>query len=374
MRAEVAFVSVLLLGACGEQFSGKDEPQQDGGAGTGGDASTTPCTPGRSLPCVGQGQCDGFQECNDRGTGYGPCQCESGSGGASGAASSGGTGGNRPDTGDETGSAGAPAQITDRYVYWTSTTQALVQAIDPLNGEVTSAKQIPAPDPAATPGWTLRTFVPLLDGTAIALWTRLTGQAELWKLDGSLQRVAFVAYEHDPAGTFFGSAFRRLLDGTGRLVWHERASNLTRVWPLDANGGFEEIALGYTVDDPSAEWIPVHYTTLPEGEGLMLWAGAIPSGSTGTAKIWIMPNDDQPPTAVHVSHSAEYWARSLTVDPDGSIRIGLGSAADGAALVCGLVEIPADSLEVPGADGWGAGKCKAYAEPGMQFRGYVARW
>jgi hypothetical protein len=56
------------------------------------------------------------------------------------------------------------------------------------------------------------------------------------------------------------------------------------------------------------------------------------------------------------------------------VRISLGSKVDGAGVVCGLVEIGGEVVTVPTAAGWGPGKCKSYSRPGMQFRGYVARW
>lgn len=368
---------VLTASACGEAFRGVADEARGGSAGSGGDLSKTPCTPGRSLACVGTGQCDGFQECNDEGTGYGACQCEVQAGGApsnnAGAPSS-GTGGSLPTAGSNSGVAGAPAGALERYVYWTSAGSAVVESIDEQSGDVTGEKIMDGPRSLGNIGFTMRTFVPLADGTAKALWTTTTGVAQLWTLASDLSPTASTLYEHDPPAAYFASSYRRLADGTGRLVWHENLTSNSYVWRLSAQGGFLEEVLGYE-PVPDGDWLPVHYATMPDGRGLLLWAGVQTSvGATGEAQAWIMSDDSQPATPLRITHSKGQWARSLTQDPDGAARIGLGSKLDGEGVVCGLTEIAGEAVTVPTASGWGPGKCKAYARAGMQFRGYVARW
>jgi hypothetical protein len=65
------------LAACGSTING-------GGTAGGGpspkDASAEDtlaafCAPGRSIACVGAGDCSAFQVCNNAGTAYGPCDC-----------------------------------------------------------------------------------------------------------------------------------------------------------------------------------------------------------------------------------------------------------------------------------------------------------
>lgn len=373
MRMQASLGALLILGACGEAFSGTDETAQ---GGSGGDLSTTPCPPGRSLSCVGKGQCYGFQECNFKGTGYGSCQCDGESGGApgasGGAASS--SGGSAPEAGADPGGAGGPAQALGSYIYWTSGTTALIQTLDPQNGEVTGGQELPAPDPNATPIWAMRSFVPLADGTARALWTRESGVAELWTLNERLEKITTALFQHDPPATFFGSAYRRLSDGGGRLVWHNNATSVSYVWPLSAQDSFLDVVLGYEPAE-GGDWLPVHYTTMPDGRGLMLWAGVVTGvGPSGQALLWIMADDEQPLASIPIEHTKEQWARSLTIDPDGAVRLGLGSNLNGAGVVCGLTEIEGARVTLPTAEGWGPGKCKSYAQSGMQFRGYVARW
>jgi hypothetical protein len=58
------------------------------GSSSGGSGTSTSCTPGASVACVGAGGCQGGQACNADGTGYGDCVCGSGDdGGATDAAS-----------------------------------------------------------------------------------------------------------------------------------------------------------------------------------------------------------------------------------------------------------------------------------------------
>jgi hypothetical protein len=380
MRFRAGVLLVVMAGsACGEAFSGADDAR-GGSAGSGGDLSKTPCTPGRSLSCVGNGQCDGFQECNDKGTGYGACHCEGALGGAPGSAGAptSGSGGSAPSDGGDPGNPGmagaAPAEPIERYVYWTSAGSAVVETIDGQTGEVTGEKLLAGPEAMAATGWTMRTFVPFNDGTAKSLWTTTQGVAQLWTLESNLAPVSSAAFEHDPLGTYFASTYRRLPNGTGRLIWHDNATSNTYVWPLSEQGEFLEEVLAYE-PTPDGDWLPVHYTTMPDGRGLLLWVGVETGiGPTGESQAWVMPDDSQPTSFLHIQHTKEQWSRSLTQDPDGSVRIGLGSKVDGAGVVCGLAELAAGIVTVPTAAGWGPGKCKSYSRPGMQFRGYVARW
>jgi hypothetical protein len=207
-----------------------------------------------------------------------------------------------------------------------------------------------------------------------SIWTTTLGAAQLWTLQSNLAPVTTATFMHDPPGGYFASAYRRLLNGTGRLVWHDNATSNTYVWPLSEQGEFLEEVLSYE-PTPDGDWLPVHYTTMPDGRGLLLWVGVETGiGPTGESQAWVMPDDSQPTSFLRIQHTKEQWSRSLTQDPDGSVRIGLGSKADGAGVVCGLAEIAAGVVTVPTAVGWGPGKCKQYSRAGMQFRGYVARW
>jgi hypothetical protein len=84
----------------------------DGGSGG---ATGPACGLGETRACLGPGACSGAQECRGDRSGFGPCDCGSGSGGAgSGGTSSGGigsggaplAGGGQAGTGGESGSGG----------------------------------------------------------------------------------------------------------------------------------------------------------------------------------------------------------------------------------------------------------------------------
>jgi hypothetical protein len=78
----IAVLSLVwaLISACGSSDS--DDPS---------------CVPGESTSCTGPNGCEGYQVCNDDGTGYEPCECGGGSSGTGGGGS--GTGGGGSGTG-----------------------------------------------------------------------------------------------------------------------------------------------------------------------------------------------------------------------------------------------------------------------------------
>jgi hypothetical protein len=85
---ETHVMGLLLCWACACSGTPDTAPTI---AGVGGSGPV--CTPGAPNPCLGPGQCQGTQQCNAQGTGYGACDCSAGGTGGAGGAPAGATGG-----------------------------------------------------------------------------------------------------------------------------------------------------------------------------------------------------------------------------------------------------------------------------------------
>lgn len=80
-------------GASGDPFGGGAGAAQAGTTQGGSGGASQVCSPGQQIACACPGGAQGAQACNPSGTGYEPCDCPGGPGGAAGSTSAGGAAG-----------------------------------------------------------------------------------------------------------------------------------------------------------------------------------------------------------------------------------------------------------------------------------------
>jgi hypothetical protein len=306
-----------------------------------------------------------------------------GSVGASGSAGTAGTNGGSGasgsagmDAGDGSagagGMGGAPGQAY-AYLLWTKSDTARIQILSATTGDPVEEKTLTVPAAKGT-GWSARDLDVLHDGTRRLLWTRADqGESFLQVLDRRLNvQSEVVNNASSPPQGWFTTAYAKLADGTGRLVWFNPTVKNAIAWPLVAADTLGAAAKKtYTPPTSAGDWVPVAFTQASDGTARLLWGYAGLNGSAPTvaqAEIWVLdPLEDQA-TSLVVTHEANWFARSYHVERGGRVRMLWGDDTAAKALVCSY-KSDAGASSVPTAQGFGDDQCRTY-EGGA---GWVAR-
>ena len=206
------------------------------------------------------------------------------------------------------------------------------------------------------------------------------GETLVWVLDQDMKQVSEIPNTaSDPKQGWYATSFARLADGTGRLVWFNRAGTTAVVWPLTSgdvySGGTKKnyTRTGSSVTDSAT---PVSYAPAPDGTARILWALGANTGTSGSAAVWHLDPLEDRTVEKTFSLPAGSSARSYTVMDNGRVRVGIANDAASSGLVCTFrsdaevanIATPASNTE----QGWDDGDCQPLGpEMGFSFVGYT---